>query len=225
IAQLAPHRAVRACAVLRPRRRQGRAFAGAARRARRDAAGRLLRPAHDRGRPRALARGAPYGSRRDGQWRMARDGGRDRVHHRLLALARRRCEPRRWRTLPRARRALAARRLGPVPRRDLGMRAAAAPDADARRLSSRVGPASQDFPYTGTTAPRVTLLSGEARNRIVRATSSTVGQAAWSALGMSLRLVGVSRTEGATAFTRMFLPTTSSASAIVRVATAALLAA
>jgi len=29
------------------------------------------------------------------------------------------------------------------------------------------------FPYTGTTAPRVTRLSGDARNRIVAATSST----------------------------------------------------
>ena len=31
------------------------------------------------------------------------------------------------------------------------------------------------FPYTGTMAPRVTLLSGEARNKIVAATSSTFG--------------------------------------------------
>lgn len=41
------------------------------------------------------------------------------------------------------------------------------------------------FPYTGTTAPRVTRLSGDARNRIVAATSSTFGQAAWSALGIA----------------------------------------
>jgi len=32
-----------------------------------------------------------------------------------------------------------------------------------------------DLPYTGTTAPRVTRLSGEARNIIVAATSSTFG--------------------------------------------------
>ena len=41
------------------------------------------------------------------------------------------------------------------------------------------------FPYTGTTAPRVTRFSGDARNRIVAATSYTFGQAAWSALGMA----------------------------------------
>jgi hypothetical protein len=35
-----------------------------------------------------------------------------------------------------------------------------------------------DFPYTGTIAPRVTLLSGDARNRIVAATSSTLGHSA-----------------------------------------------
>ena len=38
-------------------------------------------------------------------------------------------------------------------------------------------PVSYDFPYTGTMAPRVTLFSGEARNKIVAATSSTFGQA------------------------------------------------
>src|SRR5215831_566660 len=32
-----------------------------------------------------------------------------------------------------------------------------------------------DWPYTGTTAPRVTLFSGDARNRMVDATSSTLG--------------------------------------------------
>ncbi len=36
----------------------------------------------------------------------------------------------------------------------------------------------QERPYPGTIAPRVTLLSGDARNRIVAATSSTFGQAA-----------------------------------------------
>ena len=35
-----------------------------------------------------------------------------------------------------------------------------------------------DFPYTGTMAPRVTRLSGEARNTIVAATSSTFGHSA-----------------------------------------------
>src|ERR1700733_5763538 len=81
------------------------------------------------------------------------------------------------------------------------------------------------LPYTGTIAPRVTAFSGDARNRMVRATSSTFGHAAWSALGMSRRLVGVSRIDGATALTRIPLAATSSASATVRVATAALLAA
>jgi hypothetical protein len=38
--------------------------------------------------------------------------------------------------------------------------------------------AAQNFPYTGTTPLRVTALSGEARNRIVAATSSTFGHAA-----------------------------------------------
>src|SRR5262249_39621754 len=92
-----------------------------------------------------------------------------------------------------------------------------------RKVSSTHG--RHTLPYTGTMPPRVTLLSGEARNTMVRATSSTLGQEAWLALGMSLRLVGVSRIEGATALTRMFLPATSSASAMVSVATAALLAA
>jgi len=41
------------------------------------------------------------------------------------------------------------------------------------------------FPYTGTTAPRVTRLSGDARNITVATTSSTFGQPAWSALGMA----------------------------------------
>ena len=36
----------------------------------------------------------------------------------------------------------------------------------------------QARPYTGTTPPRVTAFSGDARNRIVAATSSTFGQAA-----------------------------------------------
>ena len=50
-----------------------------------------------------------------------------------------------------------------------------------RRLgggASRASLHATTFPYTGTIAPRVTLLSGEARNRIVAATSSTFGQAA-----------------------------------------------
>ena len=80
-------------------------------------------------------------------------------------------------------------------------------------------------PYTGTMPPRVTLLSGEARKAIVRATSSTLGQAAWSAPGIAWRFAGVSRIEGATALTRMSSFATSSASATVSAATAALLAA
>src|SRR5215475_8732942 len=80
-------------------------------------------------------------------------------------------------------------------------------------------------PYTGTTAPRVTLLAGDARNRIVCATSSTLGHAAWSAFGIAWRLAGVSRIDGATPLTRMLSLATSSASATVSAATAALLAA
>src|SRR6516164_11171524 len=72
--------------------------------------------------------------------------------------------------------------------------------------------------------PRVTLLSGEARNTMVDATSSTLGQAAKSAFGMAARLAGVSMIEGATALTRMPDLATSSASATVSAATAALLA-
>lgn len=56
-------------------------------------------------------------------------------------------------------------------------------------------------PYTGTIAPRATVLSGEARNRTAAATSSTFGQREWSARGMSARLRGVSMIDGATAFT------------------------
>src|SRR5579872_3506352 len=80
-----------------------------------------------------------------------------------------------------------------------------------------------DLPYTGTTAPRVTLFSGEARKRIVAATSSTFGQRSKLAFGMALRLAGVSMIEGATALTRMPSLATSSASAAVSAATAALL--
>ena len=77
------------------------------------------------------------------------------------------------------------------------------------------------LPYTGTTAPRVTALSGEARNRIVAATSSTFGQASKSAFGIAARLAGVSMIEGATALTRMPSFATSSASATVSAATPA----
>ena len=45
----------------------------------------------------------------------------------------------------------------------------------ARGCGERPVEGAYDLPYTGTTAPRVTLLSGEARNRIVAATSSTFG--------------------------------------------------
>ena len=51
--------------------------------------------------------------------------------------------------------------------------------ADVPKLNSSPSSAMlHDFPYTGTMAPRVTALSGEARNTIVAATSSTLGQAA-----------------------------------------------
>src|ERR1700723_2603152 len=74
------------------------------------------------------------------------------------------------------------------------------------------------FPYAGTTAPRVTAFCGEARKTIVAATSSTFGHASKSALGIELRLAGVSMIDGATAFTRIPSGATSSASATVRAA-------
>src|SRR5262245_12493594 len=95
-----------------------------------------------------------------------------------------------------------------------------------RRPRARTNPigAGYDFPYTGTTPPRVTRLSGEARNRMLAAPSSTFGHAAWSALGMAWRLAGVSIIDGATALTRIPSRTTSSERATVSAATAALLA-
>ena len=57
---------------------------------------------------------------------------------------------------------------------------------------------------------------------MVRATSSGLGQASWSAFGIPLRLLDVSMIDGATALTRMPAFTTSSASATVSAATAAL---
>ena len=53
-------------------------------------------------------------------------------------------------------------------------------DIHKRGLRVRLVPLADihhDRPYTGTMAPRVTLFSGEARNKIVAATSSTLGQA------------------------------------------------
>src|SRR6516162_2212573 len=82
----------------------------------------------------------------------------------------------------------------------------------------------EEAPKTGTTPPRPTLFSGEARKRIVAATSSTFGHASKFALGMALRLVGVSMTEGATAFTRIPSPASSSPSAAESAATPALAA-
>ena len=66
-------------------------------------------------------------------------------------------------------------------------RRGAAPAAPAARAGADFELISI-FPYTGTMAPRVTRLSGEARNRIVAATSSTFGQASKSAFGIALRL-------------------------------------
>jgi hypothetical protein len=69
------------------------------------------------------------------------------------------------------------------------------------RLLERAMPmlrAIHDRPYTGTMPPRVTRFSGEARNTIVAATSSTLGQAAKSAFGMAARLAAVSVIEGTT---------------------------
>src|SRR6476660_6363749 len=82
----------------------------------------------------------------------------------------------------------------------------------------------EEAPKAGTTPPRVTLFSGEARKRIVAATSSTLGQASKLALGMARRLVGVSMMEGATAFTRIPSTASSSPSAAVSAATPALAA-
>ena len=82
----------------------------------------------------------------------------------------------------------------------------------------------EEAPKTGTTPPRVTLFSGEARKRIVAATSSTLGQASKLAFGMSRRLVGVSMMEGARAFTRIPSPASSSPSAAESAATPGLAA-
>src|SRR5215468_5491570 len=82
----------------------------------------------------------------------------------------------------------------------------------------------EEAPKTGTTPPRLTLFSGEAKKRIVAATSSTLGQASKLALGMSRRLVGVSMIEGATAFTKIPSPASSSPSAAESAATPALAA-
>src|SRR5262245_63603101 len=82
----------------------------------------------------------------------------------------------------------------------------------------------EEAPKPVTTPPRLTVFSGEARKRIVAATSSTLGQASKLALGMSRRLVGVSMIEGATAFTRIPSPASSSPSAAESAATPALAA-
>ena len=47
-------------------------------------------------------------------------------------------------------------------------------------------------PYTGTSAPRVLRLLGDARNAMVAATSSVVGHAPWSASGKSQKAAQVS---------------------------------
>jgi hypothetical protein len=70
----------------------------------------------------------------------------------------------------------------------------------------------------------VTRFSGEAKKAIVAATSSTFGHCVKSAPDMAARLAGVSMIDGATALTRMPSFATSSASAAVSAATAALLA-
>ena len=49
---------------------------------------------------------------------------------------------------------------------------------DAGTVAGILGLDAYDLPYTGTMAPRVTRLSGEARNTIVAATSSTFGHSA-----------------------------------------------
>src|ERR1700693_4200141 len=71
------------------------------------------------------------------------------------------------------------------------------------------------------TAPRVTRLSGEARNAITSATALGATQLEKSASGIAARLAGVSRTEGATALTQISSPAVSWAIAWVSAATAA----
>src|SRR5262249_34511572 len=83
---------------------------------------------------------------------------------------------------------------------------------------------AQDCPYTGTSAPRVTRLSGEARKAIVAATSSSLGHFAKSAAGIALRLARVSMIEGTTALTQMLVDASSAPRDCVIAATAALLA-
>src|ERR1051326_6324322 len=76
-------------------------------------------------------------------------------------------------------------------------------------------------PYTGTIAPRVTLLSGEARKAMTSATAAGLTQLLKSASGIAVRLAGVSSTEGATALTQISSAAVSWAIAWVNAATAA----
>src|SRR6476620_1178284 len=78
-----------------------------------------------------------------------------------------------------------------------------------------------DCPYTGTSAPRVTVFCGEARKRMIVATSWRLGHLEKSALGIALRLAGVCRIDGTTAFTQIFSAASSSARFTVSEATAA----
>src|SRR5215469_12482892 len=78
-------------------------------------------------------------------------------------------------------------------------------------------------PYTGTAAPETRCAAGEARNRYACATSAILGQDAWSASGIALRLAGVSMMLGTTQFTVMPVPRTSAAAMVTRCSTPSLL--
>ena len=83
-------------------------------------------------------------------------------------------------------------------------------------------PAPYDLPYTGTSPPRAARFWGDASDAITAATCSTFGQREKSALGIAARFAGVSMSDGTTAFTQIPSTQTSSESACVKVAPAAL---
>src|SRR5260370_15323184 len=79
----------------------------------------------------------------------------------------------------------------------------------------------QALPYTGINAPE---LIGSLKPRCATISSAIEAgftQEAWSALGMSLRFVGVSMVGGASAISEMFSPLSSSGRATVKAAAAA----
>ena len=92
-------------------------------------------------------------------------------------------------------------------------------------LASAIVGKTYDRPYTGTAAPRETRLVGEAKKKIVSATSPVVGHIDGSASGIARRFAGVSMIEGTTALTQIPSPASSSDNDIVSASTAALEAA